>query len=76
MTRYWLAECENQLFAEIVGAPRLEKDEQEDKTIVKCSASANQHPPRLSWLMDSGLEVEGKYMIMYSEMFTPNKITN
>ncbi|XP_017345176.1 cytotoxic and regulatory T-cell molecule [Ictalurus punctatus] len=42
----------------VIGAPRLEKDEQEDKTIVKCSASANQHPPRLSWLMDSGLEVE------------------
>ncbi|MCJ8742530.1 hypothetical protein PDJAM_G00083040 [Pangasius djambal] len=42
----------------VIGAPKLEKDEQEDKTIVKCSSSANVHPPRLSWLIDNGLEIE------------------
>ncbi|KAI5099914.1 cytotoxic and regulatory T-cell molecule [Silurus meridionalis] len=39
------------------GAPKLEKFEQEDKVIVKCSASANEHPPKLSWIMDNGLEI-------------------
>ncbi|XP_060764547.1 cytotoxic and regulatory T-cell molecule [Neoarius graeffei] len=42
----------------VVGVPKLEKDEQEDTTIIKCSASANNHPPRLSWVMDNGLEIE------------------
>ncbi|MCI4388293.1 hypothetical protein PGIGA_G00084000 [Pangasianodon gigas] len=42
----------------VIGAPKLEKDEEEDKTIVKCSASANVHPPKLSWLIDNGLEIE------------------
>ncbi|XP_046717854.1 cytotoxic and regulatory T-cell molecule [Silurus meridionalis] len=41
----------------VVGAPKLEKFEQEDKVIVKCSASANEHPPKLSWIMDNGLEI-------------------
>lgn len=66
LTRSWLAECEKQLFAKISGAPKLEMDQQEDKTMLKCSASANEHPPRLSWLMDNGLEIAGKYMIVYN----------
>ncbi|XP_060751558.1 cytotoxic and regulatory T-cell molecule [Tachysurus vachellii] len=41
----------------VIGAPKLEMDQQEDKTMLKCSASANEHPPRLSWLMDNGLEI-------------------
>ncbi|KAK3522022.1 hypothetical protein QTP70_021387 [Hemibagrus guttatus] len=41
----------------VIGAPKLEMDKQEDKTILKCSASANEHPPRLSWLMENGLEI-------------------
>ncbi|XP_027005213.1 cytotoxic and regulatory T-cell molecule [Tachysurus fulvidraco] len=41
----------------VIGVPKLEMDQQEDKTLLKCSASANEHPPRLSWLMDNGLEI-------------------
>lgn len=64
------------LYAKIAGAPKLEIYEQEDKTMLKCSASANEHPPVLSWVMDNGLEIAGKYAIMHSEMFELNKITD
>ncbi len=33
--------------------------EYKDKTIIKCSAEANGHPPELSWQI-SGVEIEGK----------------
>ncbi|KAM9456168.1 cytotoxic and regulatory T-cell molecule [Clarias gariepinus] len=42
----------------VIDAPKLEKDEQGDKTIVTCTASANEHPPSLSWLIDNGVEIE------------------
>ncbi|KAF5895124.1 heat shock cognate 71 kDa protein [Clarias magur] len=42
----------------VIDTPKLEKDEQDDKTIVTCTASANEHPPSLSWLIDNGVEIE------------------
>ncbi|TSK16161.1 Heat shock cognate 71 kDa protein [Bagarius yarrelli] len=42
----------------VIGAPKVEKYEQDGKTMLKCSASANEHPPKLSWLLDNGLEIE------------------
>ncbi|KAL6473060.1 hypothetical protein MHYP_G00192480 [Metynnis hypsauchen] len=44
----------------VLSGPVLEKAELEDKTIIKCSASANGHPPRLSWLLENGLEIEAQ----------------
>ncbi|XP_017546773.1 cytotoxic and regulatory T-cell molecule isoform X1 [Pygocentrus nattereri] len=44
----------------VLSGPVLEKTEHEDKTIIKCSASANGHPPRLSWLLENGLEMEAQ----------------
>ncbi|XP_076876605.1 cytotoxic and regulatory T-cell molecule isoform X2 [Brachyhypopomus gauderio] len=42
----------------VVGTPKLEKTEHEDKTLIKCSASAHEHPPKLSWLLEGGVEIE------------------
>ncbi|XP_072514157.1 cytotoxic and regulatory T-cell molecule isoform X2 [Salminus brasiliensis] len=42
----------------VLSGPILEKTEHEDKTIIKCSASENGQAPRLSWLLDNGLEIE------------------
>ncbi|KAK1800452.1 hypothetical protein P4O66_005686 [Electrophorus voltai] len=42
----------------VVSAPKLEMAQHEDKTLIKCSASAHGHPPKLSWLLTSGLEIE------------------
>uniref|UniRef100_A0A671SB13 Ig-like domain-containing protein n=1 Tax=Sinocyclocheilus anshuiensis TaxID=1608454 RepID=A0A671SB13_9TELE len=43
----------------VLGMPKIEMAEYKDKTIIKCSAEANGHPPELSWLI-SGVEIEGK----------------
>ncbi|KAG9263608.1 cytotoxic and regulatory T-cell molecule [Astyanax mexicanus] len=44
----------------VLSGPMLEKTEHEDKTIVKCSASENGQPPKLTWLLDNGLEIEAQ----------------
>lgn len=46
-------------FDRITGLPKIEMAEYNDKTIIKCSAEANGHPPELSWQI-SGVEFEGK----------------
>ncbi|RXN10922.1 cytotoxic and regulatory T-cell molecule-like protein [Labeo rohita] len=39
------------------GMPKIEMVEYKDKTIIKCTAEANGHPPDLSWQI-SGVEIE------------------
>lgn len=46
-------------FDRITGLPKIEMAKYNDKTIIKCSAEANGHPPELSWQI-SGVEFEGK----------------
>ncbi|XP_016132246.1 cytotoxic and regulatory T-cell molecule [Sinocyclocheilus grahami] len=41
----------------VLGMPKIEMSEYKDKTIIKCSAEANGHPPELSWVI-SGVEIE------------------
>uniref|UniRef100_A0A8C2JFS5 Ig-like domain-containing protein n=1 Tax=Cyprinus carpio TaxID=7962 RepID=A0A8C2JFS5_CYPCA len=41
----------------VLGLPKIEMAEYNDKTIIKCSAEANGHPPELSWQI-SGVEFE------------------
>ncbi|XP_058646006.1 cytotoxic and regulatory T-cell molecule isoform X2 [Onychostoma macrolepis] len=41
----------------VLGMPKIEMAEFKDKTIIKCSAEANGHPPELSWQI-SGVEIE------------------
>ncbi|KAL4608702.1 cytotoxic and regulatory T-cell molecule [Arapaima gigas] len=41
----------------VVGRPRLEITEHEDKSAIKCSAQANFLPPIISWQFENGLEV-------------------
>ncbi|KAJ8399005.1 hypothetical protein AAFF_G00416720 [Aldrovandia affinis] len=42
----------------VLGLPKLETTEHEDRTAIKCSAEANSPPPKISWLFESGLEVD------------------
>ncbi|KAI4895928.1 hypothetical protein NFI96_031272 [Prochilodus magdalenae] len=42
----------------VLSGPVLEKTEHEDKTIIKCSASGNGQLPTISWLLESGLEID------------------
>ncbi|XP_016109688.1 cytotoxic and regulatory T-cell molecule-like [Sinocyclocheilus grahami] len=42
----------------VLEIPKIEMAEYKDKTIIKCSAAANGHPPELSWQI-SGVEIEG-----------------
>ncbi|XP_048872390.1 cytotoxic and regulatory T-cell molecule [Brienomyrus brachyistius] len=44
----------------VVGRPKLEVDEHDDKTLIKCSAEANFSPPKMYWLFESGLEIEAQ----------------
>ncbi|XP_016345845.1 cytotoxic and regulatory T-cell molecule-like [Sinocyclocheilus anshuiensis] len=41
----------------VLEIPKIEMAEYKDKTIIKCSAAANGHPPELSWQI-SGVEIE------------------
>ncbi|XP_077098509.1 cytotoxic and regulatory T-cell molecule isoform X2 [Siphateles boraxobius] len=41
----------------VLGTPKIEMAEYEDKTILKCSVAANGNPPELSWRI-SGVEIE------------------
>ncbi|XDV54337.1 hypothetical protein PO909_022640 [Leuciscus waleckii] len=41
----------------VLGAPKIEMAEYEDKTILKCTVGANGSPPELSWRI-SGVEIE------------------
>ncbi|XP_066507884.1 cytotoxic and regulatory T-cell molecule isoform X2 [Hoplias malabaricus] len=57
----------------VLEGPILQKTEHEDITILKCSASAQIHRPRLSWLFENGLEIDAQpnYVLENSS----NKIT-
>ncbi|XP_036450887.1 cytotoxic and regulatory T-cell molecule [Colossoma macropomum] len=56
----------------VLRGPVLEKTEHEDKTIIKCSATANGCRPRLSWLLENGLEIEAQpnYVLNTSNKYT------
>uniref|UniRef100_A0A8C8MD08 Ig-like domain-containing protein n=1 Tax=Oncorhynchus tshawytscha TaxID=74940 RepID=A0A8C8MD08_ONCTS len=41
----------------VLGKPKLEITEHNGKTAIKCSAVGNGHPPKISWLLESGLEM-------------------
>ncbi|XP_067289452.1 cytotoxic and regulatory T-cell molecule isoform X2 [Pseudorasbora parva] len=41
----------------VLGKPKIDMAEYEDKTILKCSVAANGNPPELSWQI-SGVEIE------------------
>ncbi|XP_064835094.1 cytotoxic and regulatory T-cell molecule-like isoform X2 [Oncorhynchus masou masou] len=41
----------------VLGKPKLEITEHNGKTAIKCSAVGNSHPPKISWLLESGLEM-------------------
>ncbi|XP_035637779.1 cytotoxic and regulatory T-cell molecule-like isoform X3 [Oncorhynchus keta] len=41
----------------VLGKPKLEITEHNGKTAIKCSAVGNGHPPKISWLLESGLEI-------------------
>ncbi|XP_043106177.1 cytotoxic and regulatory T-cell molecule isoform X2 [Puntigrus tetrazona] len=43
----------------VLGVPKIEMAEYKDKTIIKCLAEANGHPPELSWQI-SGVEIEAQ----------------
>uniref|UniRef100_A0AAY4B3P9 Ig-like domain-containing protein n=1 Tax=Denticeps clupeoides TaxID=299321 RepID=A0AAY4B3P9_9TELE len=45
----------------VLGAPKIEFVEHEGKTMIKCSAEANAHPPKLSWLFENGIELEARH---------------
>ncbi|KAJ8267109.1 hypothetical protein GJAV_G00138560 [Gymnothorax javanicus] len=45
----------------VLGFPRLESTEHEGKTAIKCTAEANSPPPRLSWLFESGLQLDAPH---------------
>ncbi|XP_018610729.2 cytotoxic and regulatory T-cell molecule [Scleropages formosus] len=42
----------------VVGHPKLEATEHEDKFAIKCSSQANFPPPTIFWLFENGLEVQ------------------
>ncbi|XP_067289451.1 cytotoxic and regulatory T-cell molecule isoform X1 [Pseudorasbora parva] len=43
----------------VLGKPKIDMAEYEDKTILKCSVAANGNPPELSWQI-SGVEIEAQ----------------
>ncbi|KAG5843847.1 hypothetical protein ANANG_G00155240 [Anguilla anguilla] len=45
----------------VVGFPKLEMTEHEDRTAIKCSAEANSSPPRISWRFESGLQLDAPH---------------
>ncbi|KAI2659753.1 Cytotoxic and regulatory T-cell molecule [Labeo rohita] len=48
---------EKRFHVKVLGMPKIEMVEYKDKTIIKCTAEANGHPPDLSWQI-SGVEIE------------------
>ncbi|XP_036379110.1 cytotoxic and regulatory T-cell molecule [Megalops cyprinoides] len=42
----------------VLGFPKLEVTEHDGKTAIKCSAHSNYPPPKISWLFESGLEID------------------
>ncbi|MBN3301525.1 CRTAM protein, partial [Amia calva] len=44
----------------VLGVPKLEMEETNDRKIIKCSAYASYPSPRISWLFDSGLELDAQ----------------
>ncbi|KAL0994670.1 hypothetical protein UPYG_G00125570 [Umbra pygmaea] len=41
----------------VLGKPTLVVTEHNEMTVVKCSVKANSHPPKISWMFESGLEI-------------------
>ncbi|KAK6317307.1 hypothetical protein J4Q44_G00127070 [Coregonus suidteri] len=44
----------------VLGMPKLEMTEHNGKSAIKCSAVGNRHPPKISWLLGSGLEIDAQ----------------
>uniref|UniRef100_A0A4W5MNJ8 Ig-like domain-containing protein n=1 Tax=Hucho hucho TaxID=62062 RepID=A0A4W5MNJ8_9TELE len=49
----------------VLGMPKLEITEHNGKTTIKCSAVGNSHPPKISWLFGSGLEIDAQPQSQY-----------
>ncbi|KAM9540499.1 cytotoxic and regulatory T-cell molecule-like isoform 4-T4 [Salvelinus alpinus] len=49
----------------VLGKPKLEITEHNGKTAIKCSAVGNGHPPKISWLLESGLEMYAQPQSQY-----------
>ncbi|XP_034149064.1 cytotoxic and regulatory T-cell molecule isoform X2 [Esox lucius] len=49
----------------VLGKPKLEITEHNGKTAVKCSAMANSHPPKISWMLGSGVEIDAQHQPQY-----------
>uniref|UniRef100_A0A673YVP0 Cytotoxic and regulatory T-cell molecule-like n=1 Tax=Salmo trutta TaxID=8032 RepID=A0A673YVP0_SALTR len=49
----------------VLGKPKLEITEHNGKTAIKCSAVGNGHPPKISWLFESGLEMYAQPQSQY-----------
>ncbi|XP_064838027.1 cytotoxic and regulatory T-cell molecule-like isoform X1 [Oncorhynchus masou masou] len=49
----------------VLGMPKLEITEHNGKTTIKCSAVGNSHPPKISWLLGSGLEIDAQPQSQY-----------
>ncbi|XP_061105856.1 cytotoxic and regulatory T-cell molecule [Conger conger] len=60
----------------VLGYPKLEMTEHEDRTAIKCSAEANYPPPRISWLFESGLQLDAPHAQYQCDGITNKFLTN
>lgn len=45
------------------GFPKTTVTNEEGRTLIKCTAEANHHPPQISWKLNNGPEFFGKLLI-------------